>query len=143
MKKFLFIVGSIILAGGIFIGGLLAGTQLDFMTKLLQVSMFEEALSKATVTFMQLSQLEDGKINDAKNLMNSQLDCQILVIGTSLKDYPNQETKKQAENLLLRIAKQRMQHPVPAEKDMTKAGDYIQEILGRAIANEKTIEPLK
>ena len=142
MKKFLFIVGVVILSGSIFVGGLFAGSALDFMNGLLQVSAFDQALVDASITSMRISQLDEGRIEEAKHSLNIQLDSQIMTLGIFLKDCPNAESMQHAEKTLTRIAEHRIKYPVSKDEDMEDVEDYVQEILTHALENKTTTEPV-
>ena len=143
MKKFLFIVGIIVLAGGIFIGGLVAGSVLDFMIASFSVSTFDQALVDANMEFMTISILDEKGVEEAKGFMNMELATHIMTLDMFMEDCPNAESKEQGQKFLARVAEHRLKYPVSKDEDMAGVQNHIQEILGRALENRKTTEPVK
>ena len=107
MKTLLFIVGIAILVSCIFCGGLLLGNLQHFTNALLQISTVDNALVDATKTFMSVSDLENGKVEDAKSFLNQELNDQIITLDQFLKDCPNDTTRQHVSKLLARIARHR------------------------------------
>jgi hypothetical protein len=140
MKKFLFILGIVVIAGAVFVGGFSIGLTSDFTNTMHQVSMFEKELTQATMTFMHISYIDDGKIDDVKSLLNSELDSHIITLSQMLKDCPNTETQKHAQKCLARIATHRQKHPVTnsiqlpvPQSEIQKIDQHVNSILTNAL----------
>ena len=142
MKKFLFIVGIVAIAGGVFVGGMVVGTQHDFMNTMFQVSSLDQALVDATKVFYGLSKLDDGDSLGAAGWLNQELNSHIITIGQFVEDCPNPETQGHARKLLARIANHRQKHSsqidvakvVPGYLEVEK---QVQAVLDDALKHEE------
>jgi hypothetical protein len=143
MKKFLFIVGIVVLAGAIFVGGLVLGTQHDFMNAMFQVNTVEKELVDLANHFHAVRYLDKGQPEDARDFLNDRVDGHVSTIGTLLDDCPNPDTKVHASKMLATIARHRQQFP-PERKtirtlpDHEKYTSYVDETLAKALETEKT-----
>lgn len=141
MKKFLFILGIIAIAGGVFVGGMVVGSQHDFMNSMFQVSALDQELVDATKVFYGLSRLDDGDSAGAKGWLNQELNSHVVTIDQFMKDCPNPETKAHARKLLARIAEHRQKYPsridvskgVPGYSEVEK---HVQAVLDDALKQE-------
>ncbi|MBU0533329.1 MAG: hypothetical protein KJ887_00815 [Candidatus Omnitrophica bacterium] len=141
MKKFLFILGIVVLAGGIFVGGMVIGTQLDFMNAMFQFSTLDKALVDASEVFQTVSYLDNGESKNARGWLNLKLDSYIITIDQFIKDCPNFETREHAERFLIRVAKHRQKYPskVSLSKevpDYAGVEEHIQSILENVLEQE-------
>lgn len=141
LKKFLFILGLVILSGAVFASGVMFGTSLNFMKQLLTVSMMDKAYMDASSAFRDIQQIDKGNIDGAKESINFLLDGHIITIDSFIKDCPNDKDKARAKKILARIARHRKEYPaknnvskdVPEYKNVTNT---IQNILDNALAEE-------
>jgi hypothetical protein len=144
MKKFLFILGIVVIATTVFVGGLYVGLTSDFMNTMYQVSTFDKKLTNASMTFMRVSYLDEEKIDDVKSLLNSELDGHIIILSQMLKDCPNIESQKHAQEFLARVATHRQKHPSTnsysdfvSPSEMQKIDMHIQSVLDNALKNNQ------
>ena len=128
MKKFLFILGIIAIAGGVFVGGMVVGTQHDFMNAIVSSSSLGDDISKASTTLVVLRHLEDGEIDRAKAFLNLQLDGAIIGMDAVLPYCPDGDNTRAASTLLSGIAEHRAKHPAKANETIDRK---VQEILDR------------
>ena len=142
MKKFLFILGIVVITGCIFCGGLLLGLRQQFWTTLFRSSTMDKQLAETSVIYVPISQLEEGKVNDAKSFLNTELDSHILLLDEFLKDCPNPQTQQHIRGLFVRIAKLRQQHPAQINATNEVSGcsvadRRVQEILNDALEKDR------
>ncbi len=144
MKTFLFTLGIVVIAGAVFVGGLSIGLTSDLTNTMYQVSTFDKELTEATMTFMRISYLDDGKVDDVKELLNHELDARIITLSQLLKDCPNIESQNHAQVLLARIATQRQKYPSTkshpdsvSPSEMKEIERYIRSTLDSALKNNQ------
>jgi hypothetical protein len=116
MKKFAFILGIVIVAGVIFVGGLVLGTQHDFMNTIISSLSLGDDISKASTTLVVLRQLEAGEIDKAKAFLNLQLDGAIIGMDVILPHCPDGDGTRAAQTLLVGIAEHRTKYPAKANE---------------------------
>jgi len=144
MKKFLFIVGIVVITAIVFTGGFFVGTHLDFLSKFFFASLFEKEIADVSTTFMVIKQLDEGKIDEAKSFLNLKLDGHIISINTLLPNCPNEESKVMANKMLACIGHHRSKYPESPSAtfhgiERKEIDTIIQKILDEAIAEkEKT-----
>jgi len=141
MRKFLFILGIIALATGVFVGGMVVGTRHDFMNAMFQVSALEQELVDATKVFHGLSRLDDGDSVGARSWLNQELNSHIVTIDQFMKDSPNPETKEHASKFLARIAQHRQKYPsrIAVSKDVpvyAEVEKHVQAVLDEALRQD-------
>ena len=131
MKRFLFILGIVILAVLVFTWGLVAGTALDFFQSMTETSFFEnEAVSTAT-NFMVVQMLDKNEIDEAKASLNLTLDTQIMSVSMLMSACDNKKSRRMANGILARIARHREKYPAHSIAD--GADEVIQEYLEKAL----------
>jgi hypothetical protein len=107
MKKFMFVIGVIVVVGLIFFGGLILGIQHNFKNAALSSSSLGDDISKASTTLVVLRDLEAGKIDEAKAFLDLQLDGAIIGINAVLPHCPDDNNTRAARRLLAAIAEYR------------------------------------
>ncbi len=132
MKKFLFVLGIVVLTAAIFAGGMFAGAALDWYISMYTVSLFENESISASTTFMVVQMLDENKVDDAKAYLNLTLDAKIMAVGMLMSECDNEKSKRMATRILARIARHRQEHPVP-QRDK-QVDDLIRDYLTKAIA---------
>ena len=142
MKKIVFILSIIVLAGGVFLAGIVAGAQHDFMKSMFRVSSLDQSLVEATKYFYAVSRLDNNDANGAKGWLNQELNSHIVTIDQFMMDCPNPETKKHARKLLTRIAKHRQAHPLQTDVSKDVPGyaaveKHVQAVLDDALKPEE------
>lgn len=145
LKKFLFVLGIVILSAAIFAGGVMFGTSQDFMKQMFTVSIMDKAYMDASSVFRHIQQIDKGNIDQAKESINIFLDGHIITINSFIKDSPNDDDKARAKKLLARIARHRNEFPanisVPKEvPGYEKVINSVQNILDNALAEEEKKE---
>ncbi len=131
MKRFLFILGIVILAILVFTWGLVAGTMLDWFQLMTETSFFEnEAISTAN-TFTVVQMLDKNEIDEAKASLNLTLDTQIMSVSMLMSACDNKKSRRMANGILARIARHREKYPVHATVE--GADEVIQEYLEKAL----------
>lgn len=129
MKKFLFLFGIIVLAGGIFVGGIYLGIGLATWKSISTTSILGNNIVQGGETIVVLQQLEEGKTEDAKAFLNLKLDGFILTMDAMLPHCPENVNKHAARGILAKIAKYRSEYPYQNNELIDKK---IKEILDRA-----------
>lgn len=129
MKKLLFILGIIILAGGIFGGGLWVGTLHDIFNADLAIAGLGDDISKAATTLVVLRDLEAGKIDEAKAFLNLQLDGTIIGMYFILPYCPDGDSAHAAQTLLAGIAEHRSKYPIKSDEEIDRK---VQDILNKS-----------
>ncbi|MCP4611065.1 MAG: hypothetical protein GY845_20340 [Planctomycetes bacterium] len=139
MKKFLFVLGIVILTAAIFTGGMSAGAALDWYISMYAVSQFENESLNASNTFMVVKMLDENKVDDAKAYLNLTLYAKIMAVGMLVSECPNDKSKRMATRILARIARHRQEHPVPPRDkqvdDLTR--DYLTKAIAEVEKQEK------
>ncbi len=110
MKKFAFIVGIVLLASILVAGGFWAGFVHRYMTDAYSVTALDKSLTDASVHAMLLHDLDSGRVDNARRLLRSELDGNIVSIW-ALGDYSDPRSRKMATNVLARIAAFRAEYP--------------------------------
>lgn len=127
MKKFLFVVGIVVVSSMVFGAGYLFGTSSDFTTAMMNTGLFEEITNNTSENMMILEMIADDKLSEAVSYLNLKLDGQILGINNLLPGIENEGNKKVANYILLKAAKYRTKYPAAyPDKDIDK---MIKEIL--------------
>lgn len=142
MKKFLFLLGIIAIAGGVFVGGIVIGAQLDFMHAMFSVSILERELTDASRVFLAISYLDEGNTVGAKGMLNQELNSHIVTIDQFTKDSPKPKTEKHAMAFLARIAAHRQKYPlrIDISKDdpgQTEVDMHVQAVLDDALKQKE------
>ena len=141
MKKFLFVLGIVVLIAAIFASGMSAGAALDMYISMYTVSQFENESINASTTFMVVQMLDENKVDDAKAYLNLTLDAKIMTVGMLMSECDNEKSKRMATRILARIAKHRQEHPVPPRDK--QVDNLIQDYLAKAIAEVEKQEKQK
>jgi hypothetical protein len=136
MKRFLFILGIVVMSGGIFVGGLILGIQRNFMNAIVVSSSLGDDISKASTELVLLYHLEAQEIDEAKAFLNIQLNGNIIGIDSLLPLCPDGDSTLAAKNLLARIAEHRSKHPVKSDEEIDKV---VQNILAKSRTWQSTI----
>jgi len=99
---------AILMTGAVLLGaGYWAGTTHNLFSRMWATSVVSQSTTRAATLSTQLDQLNDGKIDDLKAFLNTQLDGEIVTLGT-LIDWENpSEGDLTAIKVLQVIAKQR------------------------------------
>ena len=131
MKRFLFILGIVILAVLVFTWGLVLGTMLDFYQLMTETSFFEnEAVSTAN-TFRVVQMLDKNEIDEAKASLSLTLDSQIMTVSMLMSACDNKKSRRMAKGILARIARHREKYPV--HSTVEGVDDLVQECLEKAL----------
>lgn len=136
MRKFLFILGIVLLGSALVCAGVFIGFQIEAAQGLIGIPMFQEQLVLARIKLMVVSQLDEGKIDDAKAFVNSELDSAILVLDCLMDSCQNKEDKAMAKQIIAQIAEHRVKYPVWASDDKVTA--TINDILNKAMTEADT-----
>ena len=131
MKKFLFVLGIVVLTAAVFAGGMFAGAALDMFMSMYHVSFFENEATSAANTFMVVRMLDENKVDDAKAYLNLTLDSKIMAVGMLISECDNEKSKRMATRILARIARHRQEHPVPPRDK--QVDDLTRDFLTKAI----------
>ena len=99
---------AILITGAVLLGtGYWVGTTHGQFSRLWASSVVSQSATKAAMLSTQLGQINEGKIDELRNLLNTQLDGEIVTLGT-LIDWGNpSEGDFMAIKVLRRIAQQR------------------------------------
>lgn len=99
---------AILITGAVLLGtGYWVGTTYGIFSHMWASSVVSQSATKAAMLSTQLGQINEGKIDELRNLLNTQLDGEIVTLGT-LIDWGNpSEGDFTAIKVLRRIAQQR------------------------------------
>ncbi len=123
MKRFLFILGIVVVATAIFIGGILLGTQLDFLNTIVFSSALADDISRGSERLVVIDYLDEGKVDDAKSFLNLQLNVTIVGMRAILPSVPEGQSKTTALNFLARIARHRKKYPLNVSQNFKQFRD--------------------
>ena len=110
MKKLAIILISIVAAAALAAVGWWFGFQQRFLTEAFAVPTVDKHITETTMTFSMLRQLDSGEIEDAKHMLRTRLDGDILTVE-GLMDYTDTRTRETARKIFAHIAEYRAQHP--------------------------------
>jgi hypothetical protein len=110
MKKFAFIFGIVIVAAILVAAGYWLGFVQRFMTDAYSVTVLDKSLTDAAIRARTLRALDLGNIEEARSLLRSGLDGDIVTIW-SIGDYSDTRSRKMATNVLAGIAAFRAEYP--------------------------------
>jgi len=110
MKRFAFIFGIILIAAILVAAGFWLGFGQRFMRDAYSVTALDKSLTDASTHAMLLHELDSGHIDDARSLLRSELDSDIITIW-AFGDYSDARSRKMATNVLARIAAFRAEYP--------------------------------
>ena len=110
MKKFAFIFGVVLIAAILVAAGFGLGYMQRFMVGAYSVTALDKSLSDASIHAMVLHSLDSGHVDDARSLLRSQLESDIVTIW-AFGDYSDDRSRKMAINILSRIATDRAEYP--------------------------------
>jgi hypothetical protein len=127
MRTLLVIAGLALLSLSLTVAGFFAGTHYGSQSQVFEESMLHRHIAEAAATHHLIVLLHDGKVSEATNTLNQELDGLILSIGSLLPLCPNEETKSFAGNVLSDIARHRAHAPV--SRTNTFIDEKVREIL--------------
>ncbi|MEK7708027.1 MAG: hypothetical protein AAB380_08545 [Verrucomicrobiota bacterium] len=136
MKKFAFIFGLVLLAAILVAAGFWFGFSQRFMTDAWSSTVVDKSLTDATVKALILHHLDSGKIDDARHLLQTQLDGDILLVD-SLLDYSDARSRELAGKIFARIAAYRAEYPSNYVTKMPEIDTRVDSILKRASESHK------
>ena len=110
MKKFALIFGIILVAAALVAAGFWLGFSQRFMRDAYSVTALDKALTDASIQARVLRYMDSGHVDDARRLLRSRLDSDIVTIW-ALGDYSDARSRKMATSILARIAAFRAEHP--------------------------------
>ncbi len=108
------------------------------------LSALQNEITDAAMGFSLLSQLDEGKIEEAKASLNLSLDSDILVIHALLQHCPSEETERLAYRFLARVAEHRSKHTSTTDPKNEKAmpedaRSQVESILQEAVKKDKVL----
>lgn len=99
---------AILITGAVLLGsGYWVGTTHGFFSRLWASSVVSQSTTRAATLSTQLGQINDGKIDDLRKFLNTQLEGEIVTLGTLIDWETPSEGDLTAIKVLRRIAKQR------------------------------------
>jgi len=110
MKKFVFILGLLVVAAGLVAGGWWLGFRQRVLTEAYTIPTVDKHLTEASVKALILHQLASGRSDDAWHMLQLQLDGEILMVD-SLIDDADARSRDLAQKVFARIASYRAEHP--------------------------------
>ena len=110
MKKFAFIFGIVLIAAILVATGFWLGWAQRFMTDAYSVTALDKALVDASIRASILHSLDQGHVDEARNMLRSELDADIVTIW-AFDDYSDPRSRKMATNILAGIAAFRAEYP--------------------------------
>ena len=110
MKKFAFILGLLIVAGGLVAAGWWLGLRQRVLTEAYAIPTVDKHLTECSTTAMLIEQIDSGRIADARHFLRLQLDGEILTVD-SLIDDSDARSRDLAQKVFARIAAYRAKRP--------------------------------
>lgn len=136
MKKFAYVFGLVLLTAVLVAAGYWLGFAQRFMTDAYSITVIDKSLTDATVKALILHHLDSGKIDDARHLLQSELDADIITVD-SLLDYSDARNKDLAGKIFARIAAYRAQYPSNYVGQIPKVDAKVDSILKQAGESHK------
>jgi hypothetical protein len=136
MKKFAFIFGIVLVAALLVGAGYRLGFGQRFIIDAYSSTVIDKSLTDATVKVLVLHNLDAGKIDDARHLLQSNLDADILLVD-SFADYSDARSRDLAGKIFARIALYRAEYPSNYVSQMPDIDAQVNSILKRASDNHK------
>ena len=117
MKKFGFILGIVLVAAILVGAGYQLGVVHRFLIDAYSVTALDKSLTDASIKAMILHELDSGHLDEARSLLRSQLDSDIITVW-AFDSYADARSQRLATNVMARIAAFRAEYP----SIYTKAG---------------------
>jgi hypothetical protein len=110
MKRFAFIFGIVLVAAILVAAGYWLGFGQRFMVDAYSTTALDKALVDASIRARLLHSMDLGHIDEARSLLRSQLDGDVITIW-AFGDYSDARSRKMATNILAGIAAFRAEYP--------------------------------
>jgi len=110
MKKLGFVFGIVLIAAILVGAGVWIGFAHRFMWEAYSATALDKSLADASIAARILHDLDSGQIDQARSLLRSQLEADIVTIW-AFGDYSDGRSRKLATNILARIAAFRAEYP--------------------------------
>ena len=123
MKRFAFIFGVVLIAAVLVAAGYWLGFGQRFMVDAYSATALDKSLTDATTHAMLLHDLDSGHVDEARDLLRSELDSDIMTVW-AFGDCSDARSRKMATNVLSRIATFRAEYP--AIYTNRASGDWVQ-----------------
>ncbi|MCP4675708.1 MAG: hypothetical protein GY854_09425 [Deltaproteobacteria bacterium] len=141
MKTILLIIGGLVLAVGLFVGGFAYGRYGASLDPEFHISTLDQVMAEAAGDWATMYQLDNGRVDEAKSALNSGLDGYIMTIDQLSRGVPNEESKVHARCILQNIAKHRDMYPPfygssEHDEQLTEGKKEVQRILEAALSEE-------
>lgn len=131
MKKFAFILGSVLVAAALVAGGWWLGFRERFLTEAYTITTLDQQITDASIKAMLLHEIDSRHSDDARKMLRLELDGDILTID-SLMDYSDARSRDLASKVFARIAAYRAEYPAGYTNEMPEVDAKIADILRRA-----------
>jgi hypothetical protein len=140
MKKFTFIVGIVLVAAVLVAVGWFLGAQTRVLTQMLSVQMLDKSLTDTARTASLIHQLDSGRVDDARHMLQLELAGQILTVD-SLLDAGDTRNRDLASKVFARIARYRAEYPQSYTGELARidvdVSAKVDSILQRAAKEQK------
>jgi hypothetical protein len=136
MKKFAFILGLVFFAAGLVAAGWSLGLRQRVLTEAYAIPTVDKHLTEACWTALILHQMDSGRLEDARGMLQLHLDGEILTVD-SLIDETDARSRDLAQKAFARIAAYRAEHPPGQKNSMPDVDAKIADILRRAKETQK------
>ena len=110
MKKFLFILGILVMAAGLIGAGWYIGIRDRVLTSAYAITTLDKHLTDAAGKAVLIEEIDSGRIADARHSLQLELDSDILTVD-ALLDSSDARSRDLAGKLFARIAANRAAHP--------------------------------
>ncbi len=131
MKKFIFILGLVLIAAALVAAGWWLGYRERFFTDAYAITTLDKQITDASIKSLLLHQIDSGHPEEARKMLRLELDGDILTINT-LMDYSDARSRDLASKVFARIASYRSEYPGNYTNEMPEVDAKIAEILRRA-----------
>jgi hypothetical protein len=106
MKSFILIIVGVILGAALIFVGWLFGARTHFMTEAFSVTAVDKSLTDLMTKELMLSQIQEGKIEDVKHSLQTEIDGNILTVD-AFRDEMDARSLAMARGIFSRIAQDR------------------------------------
>ena len=110
MQRFAFILGIVVAAAALVAAGWYLGLQQRVLTEAYAIPTIDKHISDVSRTAMLLEQIDSGRTDDARHMLQVELSSHILSVDLLL-DSADARSRDLASKVFARIARYRAEHP--------------------------------
>jgi len=110
MKRFAFVLALFAVAAALVAVGRWLGLRERILTEAYSITTFDKHLTEASMKALILQRLDSGHLDDARQLLQSQLNGEILMVDSLIGDV-DKRSRDLAQKVFARIASYQAEHP--------------------------------